>query len=256
MHPAFDVLQPWIAALGNPLALPDLAQLNAWRTGGQPRFASPTTDSLAYELKIARDNEVPTRADNWHDAFNALCWLAWPRTKRAINQAHCAILAQGGEAELRRRSPARDVLTLLDEAGAVVLCSCPDLLAALRAGDWKKLFVDDRDALREHARVLVLGHALLDHVREGQLNTTAKCLLFTVDAEQIGRSAGELLALADGLACERLAQVHDLGRGRQYPPLPLMGWPGWHPDNQDHRFYLDHPEIFRARNPEALAQTR
>ena len=118
------------------------------------------------------------------------------------------------------------------------------------------LFVDDRDALREHARVLVLGHALLDHVREGQLNTTAKCLLFTVDAEQIGRSAGELLALADGLACERLAQVHDLGRGRQYPPLPLMGWPGWHPDNQDHRFYLDHPEIFRARNPEALAQTR
>lgn len=252
MHPGFDALQPWIARLGEPPELPSLGQLNGWQEPQGPRFVAPAASATPYELQIAEQNCVPTRPDNWHDAFNALCWLAWPQTKRAINRSHCAILRAGGAAELRQRSPARDALTLLDEAGAIVLSSDPDLFDALRRGDWQGLFVSHRAQVLEHARLLLLGHAVLDELRQPRLNSTCKCLLFEVDAATVHLPDPQLRNVADALAAERLGRHADLGRGRQYPPLPIMGWPGWHADNDSADFYAAHPDVFRARNPHAL----
>ena len=44
----------------------------------------------------------------------------FPRAKAAINAQHAAILEEGGEAEARHRSPARDALTVFDEGGVIV----------------------------------------------------------------------------------------------------------------------------------------
>ena len=53
-----------------------------------------------YECHIAATGEVPTRPHNWHDWFNALAWLVWPRLKGALNRRHLwAMQAQG---EVRR----------------------------------------------------------------------------------------------------------------------------------------------------------
>jgi len=256
MHPGFQTLQPWAARLGEPPGLPSIAQLNDWREAQQPRFTRASDSDLPYELHVATHNEVPTRAENWHDAFNALCWLAWPRTKWAMNQGHRALIEAGGAAEQRSRSPARDVLTLLDESGAIVLSSDPTLFAALRRGDWQTLFVTHRDSLQQHARLLLLGHAVLDDCRQPRMGTTAKCLLFEVDAKLIRGSTDHLRARADALASQVLLRTDQLGRGRQYPPLPIAGWPGWHSGNADPNFYRDHPEVFRARNRRALAETK
>ncbi len=244
MHPAHRVLVPWIEQLADPWRLPTIEQLNAWQGAAGPRFAM-VPEHAGYELHIAEHGVVPTRPEDWHDAFNALCWLAWPQTKRAINRAHCQILRVGGEAERRRRSPARDVLTLLDEGGAIVLCSQAAPIELLLARRWRELFVDQRGALERHARLLLLGHASLDELRQPRLGITAKCLVFQVEPALLELDDRRLRAHADRLAAARLADPAILGRGRDYPPLPLLGWPGWHPDNVNPAFYSDHPGYFR-----------
>jgi len=55
------------------------------------RFVPPRTrhdeGRPYYELHIAQTGEVETRPGNWHDLFNALAWVAFPRRKAAINGA-------------------------------------------------------------------------------------------------------------------------------------------------------------------------
>ena len=134
-----------------------------------------------YELHIAESGEVETRPDNWHDLFNALAWIAFPKAKAAINAQHAAMLAEGGEEEARRRSPARDALTLFDEGGVVVASSSPALLRLIVDFEWKELFWHRREelaregalhrlrpfALREDARSLH-RHRREDGVRAGE----------------------------------------------------------------------------------------
>jgi hypothetical protein len=42
--------------------------------------------------------EVATRPDNRHDLFNALIWLAFPRSKAAMNRRHHEALLAGARA--------------------------------------------------------------------------------------------------------------------------------------------------------------
>src|SRR5205085_787218 len=121
---------------------PSKAQLTALAEGvttgrGRPvRFVAPRErndrERRYYELHIADTGEVETRA-NWHDLFNALAWIAYPRAKARINAQHAAILEEGGDAEARKRGPERDALTLFDEGGVVVASSSPALLRLIVA---------------------------------------------------------------------------------------------------------------------------
>ena len=79
------------------------------RACGQPlpprqRFLRDADPELYYEMHIGSTGEVPTRGDNWHDWFNALCWLSWPRSKLAMNARQVAAI-NGDEF---RRGPRRD----------------------------------------------------------------------------------------------------------------------------------------------------
>lgn len=74
---------------------------------------------------------MPTRTHNWHDLFNALVWLTFPGTKTTINARHYhalidAMLDKGAAdaaqaAPRSKRGSVRDVNTLLDESGVVVV---------------------------------------------------------------------------------------------------------------------------------------
>ena len=124
---ASPILAPLAPSLGRlpPGRWPDLDDLNALADGivtsrgRRLRFvrARGPGDREArkyYELHIAETGEVETRPESWHDLFNALAWIAYPRTKSRINAQHVAIFEERGEAEARQRSPARDALTLFD----------------------------------------------------------------------------------------------------------------------------------------------
>ena len=112
LHRLSAFLAPWLKD-----GIPDLAALNhaaaarGIRTGnGAPlRFVPPRDDGEGYEERAWRSGEVATRADNRHDLFNALIWLAFPRSKAMMNRRHCeALLAARAAGEpMVDRAPAR-----------------------------------------------------------------------------------------------------------------------------------------------------
>src|SRR5512141_1394542 len=162
----FDGIRPFLAALPQD-RWPTRDELTALAAGittsrGMPlRFVPPREaterERRYYEVRIAETGEIETRADNWHDLFNALQWLAFPKAKAQINAQHVAILAEGGDAEARHRSPERDALTLFDEGGVIVASSSPDLLRHITAFEWKALFWDRRAELAQKMRFIAFG---------------------------------------------------------------------------------------------------
>jgi hypothetical protein len=186
------------------------------------RFVPPSGKRGPYELRVHETGHIETRDDSLHDWFNALCWLAFPRTKARINAMHAAEIPR----EQGRRGRLRDLLTIFDEGGAVVLCSDPQLVQLLRACRWKELFRGERERVTQSMRFVVLGHAVLEQALEPRPGITCKAL-FASPAED-----------ADVQAAGWLAQRGAGASPRELAPLPVFGYPGWSED-QDAAFYED-----------------
>src|SRR5947209_15208983 len=76
----------------------DAAAAGITTANGLPlRFVAPQADSAqaGYEMRIATSGEIPTRLENWHDLFNALAWITYPRAKARLNAQHVALLEAG-----------------------------------------------------------------------------------------------------------------------------------------------------------------
>lgn len=212
---AVDWRAPWLAPYAKQ-AVPVVERLARGacvaEALGHDRFVSQRALSAGepYEAFVFRTGRVPTR-DNLHDLFNGLVWLAFPEPKAAINRRHADEIARHGIGA--RRGPVRDALTLLDENGALLDAPEP-LFAALGARDWRALFVTHR-ALWRDARLVVVGHALLEKLVAPRKPITA----------HVWRAGAE-----PGTP--------------PFAPLPVLGVPGWWPDNENAVFY-DDAEVFR-----------
>lgn len=201
-----------------------------------------------YELRIARTGEVVTRAQNWHDLFNALAWITYPNAKARINAQHAAILEEGGEEEAKHRSPERDALTLFDEGGVIVASSAPELLRHIVDFDWKALFWDRREELTAKMRFFAFGHALNEQALEPYIGMVAKTVFvpvgdffFMLEPQSQVREADELLA-------KHFAARARFHSPKSMPPMPVLGIPGWHPQTGEEAFY-DDPSYFRSKGP-------
>ena len=228
---------------------PDLATLNALLgavhhpiSGAQLHFVPQTralqADGLHYEARIFHHGAIATRAQNWHDLFNAVCWLDRHALKCAVNHAYVQELEDGSTQERSRRQAA---LTHFDEAGAVVITRNAARLAAWDAHDWESLFLSDRGMLGRDFRLCIFGHALLEHCLEPAIFPVAKCLVLAADPALPAEAA--LPALARAIACGRV-----LADPQELRPLPLAGFPGWHPRNDSLAFYREAP-CFRPLRP-------
>ena len=163
--------------------------------GKTVRFVKPREhtdrERRYYELHIAATGEIETRPANWHDLFNALVWIAFPRAKAAINAQHAAILEERGEAEAKQRSPERDALTVFDEGGVVVASSSPDVFRLIVDFEWKELFWRRRGELEATTRFLAFGHALHEKFLDPFIGMVAKTVFVPVDAGlRLARCAG------------------------------------------------------------------
>jgi len=196
------------------------------------RFVPPRPRDSAYELKVHETGEVETRADHPHDYFNALAWLAFPRTKARINAMHAAEIPREGG----RRGPLRDLLTVVDEGGALVQCDDAHLIRLLNEMRWKELFWDHRDAVASRMRVLIFGHASLEQALEPWPGITCKAII----APARGHPDAQMATWLGGLRAG--ARPRDLG------PLPVFGLPGWHPAGERAAFYED-ARYFRPQLP-------
>ena len=216
-------MRPW---LGVARTLESLNRLSAERKlqteSGKPvRFVPPGAKDAYYELKVFRTGEVETRPDNLHDFFNALAWLAFPRSKARLNALHAAEIPREGG----RRGRLRDLLTIFDEGGALVLCDQPDLLSSLRDMQWKALFWDQRERVRNQMRIVVFGHAVMEQALNPWPGITCKAILAPAAADP------------DAAVYEWLGALPPGSSPRDLAPLPIFGYPGW--SAQDEAFYDD-----------------
>ncbi len=197
------------------------------------RFVAQSSlpEGQAYEQFIFETRSVPTR-DNLHDFFNGLCWLTFPQTKKKLNQLQAAQLAVAGVQKVR--GPVRDALTLFDENAAFLRAPQP-LWDALLARDWRRLFVDLRPLWAE-AQLVLFGHALLEKLVQPRKPITAHIYQAQPAMDSI---AGLDAWVAADLRAEKLA-------GKPFVPLPVLGVPGWWPDNENPCFYED-IRVFRPR---------
>jgi hypothetical protein len=220
---------------------------------GQPlRFVAPRDhtdrERRYYELQIAATGEVETRAENWHDLFNALAWITFPRAKAAINAQHAAILEERGAAESRRRSPERDALTLFDEGGVAVASSAPHLLKLMVDFEWKELFWIRRDELLATTRFFAFGHACYEQSLEPYIGMVAKTVFIAVDESWLDLPLHGQLVRTDGLLASHFSDRRNFASPRVMPPMPVLGVPGWHPGTATESFY-DDATHFRSKGP-------
>jgi len=196
-----------------------------------PQAGKPAHMEGKYEARIYLNGEVQTRTENWHDLFNALVWLAFPRTKAAINARHFEAISQSGEGN---RGKIQDALTLFDESGIVVLHADDELAGLIRDFRWKELFWKRRQAVTERMKFVLFGHSLYEKALRPYAGFTGKGLLVRVEAGQgmLEQPTGVL----DPLLAERLAQGESL-TSRGLSPVPLLGVPGWWEGNECPEFY-------------------
>lgn len=202
--------------------------------GRQIRFVPPRADGLVYECRIWESGEVETRPDNWHDWFNALVWLSFPKTKIAVSARHVRAMMPEGAT----RGSERDALTHFDECGIVVLSSDPALLDLLRAFQWKTLFVERRAEVERCMRFVVFGHATYEALLKPFRGLTAKAVLHEVDAAWLQMPVAAQLLAVDALLAADLSSGR-YTRPRDFQPLPLLGIPGVVPENADPAYYDD-----------------
>jgi hypothetical protein len=215
-------VRPWLGIERSLGALNAAARGIRTESGQSIRFVPPEGKRAAYELRVHDTGCIETRADNLHDWFNALCWLAFPRTKARINAMHAAAIPR----ERGQRGRLRDLLTLFDEGGAIVVCADEELNSLVREFRWQELFWHQRERMRRAMRFVVLGHAVLEQALEPWPGITCKAL-FARPTEDLDVRAAQWLAGRDADASPR-----DLA------PLPVFGYPGW-AEGQDVRFYED-----------------
>jgi hypothetical protein len=195
--------------------------------------------ALDYERSVFARGQLPVREGDWHDFFNVMAWMTFPRTKAALNAAHCT---DRDPALPGRRSRRRDKLTLFDESGVIVLSDDLMLAQLIREHRWHEFFWQRREALLSSVRFLPFGHGLCEKALTPYIGMTGQALLLEVGTSDL---AGPTAGLRDETD-ERLASLfsQDLP-ANLLTPLPLLGIPGWHRDNDQERFYAN-TQYFRA----------
>jgi len=258
---------PWLGALHPVLSelpaerFPTLADLNALagargaRSGGGaplsfvPGGTKARDFDAQYEVRVFRSGEVPTRAGTWHDLFNALAWLTFPRTKAVLNRRHYEeSSARRGEAfRGAARGTARDVLTLFDEGGILVACADPALAGLLRGFRWKALFWERRADVAARMRFHLFGHAIQEKSLTPFRGVTAKALVVATTTQELALPVAEHATVLDASAAEYFSRPEALGSTRLLAPLPVLGIPGWVPENADPAYYDDVTQFRPAR---------
>ena len=228
--------RPWLAPFmtcGQSIAMPEHGNtadaLNA--TKRAPVRFVPQSDlpvGQSYEQFIFESGTVPTR-DNMHDFFNGLCWMHFPQIKKKLNQLQALEMTHAGVNPVR--GPVRDALTLFDENAAFLFAPQP-LWDALIAKDWILLFVDLRPLWRQ-AQLVLFGHALLEKLVNPRKPITAHVYRTHSAINAIASSLDDLDAwVAADLSADKLS-------AKPFAPLPVLGVPGWWPENENPLFYGD-----------------
>jgi hypothetical protein len=226
------------------------------RRGIPIRLIEPVSNVReSYEDRLYLHGQLQVRPGDWHDLFNVLAWLAYPRTKAALNERHFNARVDergnGREGATDRpgksRGRVRDALTLFDESGAIIAYTDPGLIDDLNAFRWKRLFWERRERVLATSRVYVFGHAIFQKALEPYVGMTACAKPLAVSADFLSLSSERQLARIDELGSECVSDPQAFAKPQMLAPLPLLGVPGWWAPNERESFYENETYFRRGR---------
>lgn len=228
--PSPDELSRLYAHRTHTRALPEAAQRLRFVSSPakKQRRELPIQLGSLYEGKIVEHGEVPTRERDWHDFFNALTFVAFPRAKWALHERQYRLLQQRIGANTRRLPGARtreqDSLALFDEGGIALLVE-PSQAALL--GDEPDAFEVSVLELCERGAALPVpfGHALPEHLIEGLACPLGTLHVVVLELDQ--RLDSLLIALDEALFRDLSDPTRflapSLARGLSLPVLEAAG---------------------------------
>ena len=216
------------------------------RTAGEgviPRFIAPPARQLSaidFERRVVEQNELIVRPNSLHDLLNALFWRTFPKTKRAISEAHVAL---GVNVDGKTRPRRRDVLTLFDESGIIILSENDALRGMNQQHQWRDLFVTHRNVFIQQARPILFGHGAMEQLGN-QLPQVHRGL--TVKAMWLPLPVTATLPEIDDYVATRIVSGERLGEQERSIPMPVLGLPGWFAENESLDCY-DDESVFRPK---------
>ncbi len=180
--------------------------------------------NLGYEERIFLHGLIATRAHNWHDFFNALAWLSFPKTKTTLNAIH---YKEQSQQKNSMRSGRRDLLTLFDECGVIIQAQ-EDIHQLIKDHQWYELFVTHKTLWKNgEIKITTFGHAMYEKYITPYIGMTAKALFLPKDNSD-----------CDYFIASKIANDELLINKGELFALPVLGIPGWH-RNQDEDFYAN-----------------
>ncbi len=198
-----------------------------------------------YEQRIYKSGEIQTRENNWHDFFNMLVWRSFPTTKAQINRLHYfESLKQINKDNVRNST--QDKIALFDECGVIVTSSESYLLELLLDFRWDTLFWQCREAVKKHMRFFIFGHALYEKALSPFIGFTGMSLMFKTKSTFNQWPQNKQLKQVDKMTANYIANLPRPSRANKFMPLPILGVPDWHNDNNNKNFYLN-TEYFRPK---------
>jgi Protein of unknown function (DUF3025) len=239
-------------------ALSESAQLRQLRNAnGQPlSFVDYDTVNadlvrvdMAYESWIFKTGQVPTRAfgqAGWHDLFNALVWLAFPKSKAFLNRLQAEAISRDGVGT--QRGSLRDAITLLDESAVLLASAAPDLVLELREHRWSEALHEQRANWGRLIQASVFGHAVLQKLVDPYKSLCAHSYVLEVDPSYFALTAQAQRAVLDRKLLSQLESDYAAGHlaSKPFSPLPVLGIPFWSADNHLASFYEDET-VFRSK---------
>ena len=235
---------------------------------GQSQFS--TDEQRYYETIISEDGVVPTREQSWHDLFNALIWLQFPKTKSLLNELHISDINAHG---VNPRTARRNRITHFDECGVVLAVETSDrfnldnlvpskeipeqkfepanknnrsapydsdaletFLAELAAHEWEQVFVEKRGLWHTQVSPFIFGHANLEMMLTPFIGLTGKWLAVSVPHGFSRLDKWQQRLVLDDAMTARIKTLNCFESTPLLKPLPLLGVPLWH-SQQDEMFY-------------------
>lgn len=256
--PIFEPLHPILARIENS-CFPSLEYCNTLLAACHPpicvqrglplRFVAQEQGKLSfesqYEPRCFLSGEVQMRAGNLHDLFNALVWMTFPGSKAALNARHYHALNNQSDAiPGSQRGSMRDMATLFDESGVVVVSASSELSELLRNFQWHELFWHRRSQVQIAMGFYVFGHGLYEKALQPYIGITGQGLIVEAGQDFFSWPLNRRLAFLDSEIAEYLNSAAHCRSTRELTPVPLLGVPGWSQDNKVAEFY-DNKHYFR-----------
>ena len=199
-----------------------------------------------YAPRIYLTGEIQTRRENWHDFFQFISWMMFPKTKAVINSIHIPAAQKriNEDDEKGRRTPIENMLSLFDEGGVVLVSSDRSLLDLVRDFNWKELFWHRRNELADKFSCITFGHAMYEKGLSPYIGMTANSILLEVDDSFFSLSNDEQLAVIDDRLVTIFEERKDYSKPSDLSPFPVLGMPGWDRNNDKEEYY-DNQDYFR-----------